>query len=227
MAVPCPTICASGGFPALPKKNCAQPFNSNAGISQFLYADCEAVNAILAAGEDAFLEDNEINPDIWLPLFQACKIRVTNLVTGQKAKGTATKEKFSSCQPEIVTGRDFVVSYQDKNSFYRNNAGHLLYNYAAELAKNGQLYVGWFTCNDEDQFYGFYPASIDADEVIGEDSKTSKLFEVEITIQRAGSDMLVPDLIKGLKAMANTWQNWQCSNGTYGSDGVLLADLIS
>lgn len=209
----------STAIPALPNPACGALPPRSGGICRFLFLSCKGAASLPAT---PVLTGNIVNRAAWEPLFQECDIRISPKVKGSKPKGSVEKARFSSCDPEQVTGRTVTVSFEDYTAF-ENLDDYEFWDYIQTNSQN--LNVGFFTSSG--LFYGFYPFSIDVDDEIGDNLKTKVFKSGEITIETDGK-MLKPDLIIGLQELALEYLNYDCGTNSYIYDGApitTLADL--
>ena len=130
------------------------------GIHRLVFATC-----------DVEIDDPTQLAD-WQPWIEACKIRTTGPLLGQKPKGSVDKRRFTACAPEQVSGAEKVITFQDFNADDETQSDYAFWN--AVLADPTRYQVGWLTCGG--LFYGFFPFALELDEII-EDSRKGKTYK--------------------------------------------------
>jgi hypothetical protein len=219
----CPQLCTNNaGFPALSRIDCNDPYGNEAGFDRVIFANCEAMQTL--RNPSVFLEDGQtIDPAVVEPLIAACKLRITGVVNGSKQASTDVTARVSPCQPEVVIGRTHVFQFEDRINARYDNSLEKLYNYAAELSKNGGLYFAVVMCTG--QVYGFYKGTFNVDMTFEADSQQKKLFTGTLSAQ-SSLQLLVPDYVYGLIELLDNYQAWECGQGYKDDSPYDLAYLL-
>lgn len=177
----CSTDCA-GTLPLYAQNPCGVQTRAG-GIHRLIFATC-----------DVEIEDLQ-DLSGWEPWVEACKIRATGPLLGQKPKGSVEKRRFTACAPEMVSGAEKVITFQDFNADDEQMSDFLFWN--AVLADPTRYQAGWLTCGG--LFYGFYPFALELDEII-EDSRKGKSFK-EGTLTIDALLLPTPMRVTGLEAL--------------------------
>lgn len=125
---------------------------------------------------------------------------------GQKPKGSFTKKRLNSCDPEQVISGSKTITFQDFNA---DDSGELIdYNFWDAIDKNQRfLRLGWITC--EDLWYQYDGAwNLEIDDTIEQTSDDNTLFDGTITMNT--KDIIKPILVTGIKALLDTYATSEC-----------------
>jgi hypothetical protein len=160
-------ICNSTCAPSLPSSyagGCGI-VTRKGGIEKFAFIKC-----------DYEFTDIESRTE-WIAAVASGDVVFSGLVLGQKAKGSFTKKRIASCQPEAVVGAEKQITFQDYNTdtVTTPGPGCLAYNFWNEILTNASNYrFGYYTCDGF--FYGVIDNfQIEIDEVI-EDNNTGAIY---------------------------------------------------
>lgn len=179
-------ICASkcSERPPKPLAGGCNPSQRPGGISYIIFADCSLVF-------------NDINdPAEWCKYVTEGRIVSTLKVMGDKPKGSATKKKTNSCEPETVTGYENTLNFKDYNADDVDFTDIDFYN--TLKTRSSKFQFGFMSCDG--LFYGFINSfSIDIDQVIEDDSKGSSY--IDGIISWNSFTMLKPTLVYGLQGI--------------------------
>lgn len=136
---------------------------------------------------------NIYNLNEWAEYVLKGDIVISSPLVGQKAKGSFTKKRVNSCQPEVVIGIERSITFMDHNADLLEYSDFNFYN---QIQANPNLYqFGFITCNNE--FYGFIDTfSIEVDLVIEDNNNGNSFWDGTISWQ--GFDMPTPLNIPGL-----------------------------
>lgn|GEM_PF-6457748 len=159
-----------------------------AGISRIIFKDCAAI----------FTDLSDLTE--WQTFITAEQIRATGYVKGSKAKGSFTKKKLASCQPEQVTGKTSVINFVDANSDPVAGSARDYLAWNQIQAYYNRYDVGYLTCDG--LFYGWIPAgtwSLEVDDVRADNNDEEANFDGSISY--TGIEMVIPELITGLNAI--------------------------
>lgn len=178
----CPASCTP--TVPVPAGTACKVVTRKGGIKRFAFAKCTVDFTLITDLAE------------WQTLMTAGDVRLTGDIKGQKPKGSFTKKKVTSCSPEIVTGSQKSVTYQDYNSDDTAFTDYAFYN--AMIAQQGQWVFGYVTCDD--LFYGFTGNfTVEVDDVREEDVKDNTYFDVAIMYEQLL--MTVPVKIPGLSLL--------------------------
>ncbi len=127
-------------------------------------------------------------------------------VLGQKAKGSFTKKRLTSCGSERTVAGSKSLSFQDFNA---DNDALIDFDFWNGIVANKRfLQVGWVTCDDL-----LYMTSnawdIEVDEVIEADSETGLSFKDGV-ININQLEMITPIKVPGLLAMLQNLSTETC-----------------
>lgn len=135
--------------------------------------------------------------DEWEAGVLAGNIVSSGLILGQKAKGSFTKKRIASCQPEGVVGAEKQITFQDYNTDTVTTPapGCLLYDFwNLILTKPSDYKFGYETCDG--LFYGMVTDfQVEIDEVI-EDNNTGSIY-LDGTILWNDIEMICPIQVVG------------------------------
>lgn len=163
-------ICNSSCAPALPASytgGCSI-ITRPGGIKQFAFVKC-----------DYTFEDISDVAE-WTAAVAAGDAVLSGFILGQKPKGTFTKKRIASCQPEGVVGAEKQLTFQDYNTdtvTVAPNPACLAYTFWNTILTNpGGYKFGYLTCDN--QFYGLVnDFQIEIDEVIEDTNNGSVYFD--------------------------------------------------
>jgi hypothetical protein len=101
----------------------------------------------------------------------------SGLILGQKAKGSFTKKRIASCQPEGVVGAEKQITFQDYNHSGTLQGNCLVYNFWNTLLTTPSNYqLAYETCDG--YVYGVITDfQIEIDEVIEDNNTGSTYFD--------------------------------------------------
>ena len=127
----------------------------------------------------------------WDDLCTNNQLATSGKLMSEKPKGTFTKKKVTSCGPEIVTGGEKTITFQDFNQEDDNGTGE--FDFWNTICDDPTKFLMLFkTCDG--WLYGVYTDfSIEVDEVIPNDSKEERYIDGIITYQE--KCMTVPTYI--------------------------------
>lgn len=130
---------------------------------------------------------------------------VTGKILGQKPKGSFTKRRLSSCDPEETISGSKTVTWQDYNA---DNDNLLDFDfYSAVVANKKFMYFGWITCDD--RWYQYVGAwDIEVDEV-EEDTIDGKSF-YDSVVTMATKDLIKPIIVPGLLESIDSFNPSTC-----------------
>jgi hypothetical protein len=159
----CPSACA----PSLPTNysgGCGI-VSRPGGIKKFAFIKCDYEFTDVA------------DPAEWTTAIANGDVVASGLVLAQKPKGSFTKKRIASCEPEAVVGGEKTVTFQDFNSdtVTPGGAGTLLHDFYNAIQAQTQNYrFAFYTCDG--MLYGIIDDfQIEVDEVI-EDNNTGNAF---------------------------------------------------
>lgn len=126
----------------------------------------------------------------WFSAVQAGNVVGSGLILGQKSKGTFTKKRIASCQPEGVVGAEKQITFQDYNTDTVNTGGCLAYDFwNTVLTAPSNYKLAYETCDGH--VYGVInDFQVEIDEVI-EDNNTGSIY-FDGTILWNDVEMLCP-----------------------------------
>lgn len=134
----CPTI-----LPPKPLGNSCTPDTRPGGISHVIFASCDVKFTDIYDKTE------------WCRYIAQGKIVASLEVLGKKDKASAIKKKTTSCRPEMVTGFDYTVTFQDYNA---DDLGFKDYDFWNEIQLRYQQYqVAFLTCDG--LLLGFDPST--------------------------------------------------------------------
>lgn len=116
------------------------------------------------------------DPTAWTTAVNAGNVVASGLILGQKPKGSFTKKRIASCQPEGVVGAEKSITFQDYNTdTIVGSTGCLAYDFWNTILSEPSSYrFGYYTCDG--YFYGpINDFQIEIDEVI-EDNNTGSIY---------------------------------------------------
>jgi len=102
----------------------------------------------------------------------------SGLILGQKPKGSFTKKRVASCQPEGVVGGEKTLTFQDYNTDTATpGGGCLAYDFWNTIQTASSNYkMGYYSCDG--YFYGpINDFTIEIDEVIEDNNTGSTYFD--------------------------------------------------
>lgn len=157
----CPSTCA----PALPVSysgGCGIVTRPG-GIEKFAFIKCDY----------SFTDISDRNE--WIAAVAAGNVVFSGLVLAQKPKGSFTKKRIASCQPEGVVGAEKSITFQDYNTDTVTPNGCLAYQFWNTILNDpGSYLLTYYTCDG--YLYGpINDFQIEIDEVI-EDNNTGSIF---------------------------------------------------
>lgn len=156
------------------------------GIKRLIFAACD-----LTLNDPTDLAE-------WALAIAANKIHASGEILGSKPKGTFTKKKVASCQPETVVGGEKTINFSDYNADLAAASDYDFWN--GIFTKQRRLVFGYIDCDDN--FYGFIPNwALEVDDTREEDVKGNTFFEGVITYE--STTMTKPIYIPGLNNILN------------------------
>ena len=110
----------------------------------------------------------------WVTAVAANNAVFSGLILGQKPKGSFTKKRVASCQPESVVGGEKTLTFQDYNTD-STPGGCAVYDFWNTFQSQSSNYkMGYYSCDG--YFYGpINDFTIEIDEVI-EDNNTGSTY---------------------------------------------------
>ena len=163
--------------PASYSGNCGI-ITKDGGIDRLIFLTCDTDTTGLDYTEQS----------TWDALCLAGQLATSGKLVAEKPKGSFTKKKVSSCGPEVVTGGEKTINFQDYNQEANNGTGEFEFwnTICADPTKFFFIYV---TCDG--WLYGpIKDFGIEVDEVIPNDSKEERYIDGSITYD--GKCMDVP-----------------------------------
>jgi hypothetical protein len=131
----------------------------------------------------------------WEAAVASNDVVISGLVLGQKPKGSFTKKRVASCQPEAVVGAEKTLTFQDYNTdtVTVGEGGCLAYSFWNTILQEPSSYkFGYYSCDG--RFYGVInDFQIEVDEVI-EDNNTGSIY-FDGTISWNQVQMLCPEVV--------------------------------
>lgn len=151
------------------------------GINRLVFASCRTQF------------DNILDLSEWCEKVTQGEIVVTNPISGQKPKGSFTKKRISSCQPESVTGVERSITFQD---FGADDVAFTDFSFWNAILKDTSLYqVGWLTCDG--LFFGFVNQfTLEVDHVIEDTNLGSSFWDG--SLMWTGFEHIEPVYVPGL-----------------------------
>lgn len=130
---------------------------------------------------------------------------VTGDLLGQKAKGTTTKRRLSSCSPETTVAGAKTISFQDFNA---EPVDLIDFEFWSQIVTNKAfLLFGYITCDERwYQYAGEW--DIEIDEII-EDTKEGKSFWDGV-VTMATAEILVPIQVPGILSLFKSITSSTC-----------------
>lgn len=156
-------ICNSTCAPALPDSysgGCGISTRPG-GIKKIVFIKCDATWdwTQRSAWEQAVLDGDAV---------------FSGLILGQKPKGSFTKKRVASCQPEGVVGGEKTLTFQDYNTDTTSCAAYTFWNTIQSAPSNYKM--GYYSCDG--YFYGVVnDFQIEIDEVIEDNNTGSTYFD--------------------------------------------------
>jgi hypothetical protein len=164
-------ICNSACAPSLPVSytgNGCSIIQAPGGIKIFTFVKCDYTFTDISDTEE------------WIAAITANDAVLSGYVLAQKPKGTFTKKRIASCQPEAVSGAEKTITFQDYNTDTVTAApgpfcaAHVFWN--TFLTNPGGYKFGYWTCDN--QFYGLInDIQVEIDEVIEDNNTGSRFFD--------------------------------------------------
>lgn len=158
----CPTTCAPA-LPATYSGGCGVVTRPG-GIKKFAFIKCDyTFTDITDAAE-------------WTSAIASGDVVGSGLVLAQKPKGSFTKKRIASCEPEAVVGAEKTITFQDYNTDGVTGAtGVLHYDFWNSVLQQPQNFLfAFYTCDG--YLYGtINDFQIEIDEVI-EDNDTGNTY---------------------------------------------------
>lgn len=130
---------------------------------------------------------------------------ITAPILGQKPRGSFTKKRFNSCDPESVIAGSKTITFQDFNA---DNTDLIDYEFWPSIDANQKfMRLGWITC--EDLWYMYDGAwSLEIDDVAEDTSDGNTFWDGVITM--ATKDVIAPVSVPGLKALLDSYSTSEC-----------------
>lgn len=126
-------------------------------------------------------------------------------ILGQKPKGSFTKKRLTSCDPEVTVAGSKTITFQDYNA---SEDDLIEYDFWPSIDANQKfLRLGWITCED---LWFQYPGSwaLEIDDVIEPTSDDNTLFDGVITM--ATKEIIKPYPVPGLLALLDSYATSEC-----------------
>jgi hypothetical protein len=185
----CPTNCGLTGLPPLALNPC-RPLPRPGGIHRLVFATCAAVPADLQ------------NTAQWLSGIQACQIRISGDLLGEKPAPTVARKRISSCLPELVVAKTHTIKFTDYQHDPDTQTDHTFWCTVEQQAVG--LRVGFFGCDG--YFYGFYPFALELADIKQDTAQGTSHLEGTLTIESLCALMphrLPPDVFEALVGHQN------------------------
>ena len=165
----CPTTCAPD-LPATYSGGCGV-VSRPGGIRKFAFIRCD------------YTFTDITDPLEWEAAISEGDVIGSGLVLAQKPKGSFTKKRIASCEPEAVVGAEKSITFQDYNTdtITAGGAGVLHYDFwNTILQQPGNYLFAYYTC---DQFLTgpVTDFQIEIDEVIEDNDTGNTYFDGTIT----------------------------------------------
>ena len=165
----CPSICAPD-LPVTYSGGCGI-VSRPGGIKKFAFIKCD------------YTFTDITDPAEWTAAIASGDVIGSGLVLAQKPKGSFTKKRIASCEPESVVGAEKSITFQDYNSdsVTPGGAGTLAFDFWNTILSSPQNYLfAFYTC---DQYlYGeITDFQIEIDEVIEDNDTGNAYFDGTIT----------------------------------------------
>ena len=180
----CPSTCA----PALPVSysgGCGIVTRPG-GIKKFAFIKCDYVFTDITDRAE------------WIAAVAARNIVFSGLILGQKPKGSFTKKRIASCQPEGVVGAEKSITFQDYNTDTVTPGGCLAYTFWNTVLNEPSSYLlAYITCDG----YVYGPISdfqLEIDEVIEDNNTGSTYFDGTLTWNTVAMDCPVAVNLDGI-----------------------------
>ena len=139
----------------------------NGGISRIVFVKCNYT----------FVDVTDTAE--WSTAIGTGDIVVSGYLLGQKPKGSFTKKRVVSCDPEAVVGAEHTITFQDYNTDTITVGGHGVLQYTfwnTILSDTTKYKLMFITC--EDYVYGSIASfQLEIDEVIEDSSTGSSYFD--------------------------------------------------
>jgi len=163
----CPSACA----PTLPvtySGGCGI-ISRPGGIKKFAFIKCD------------YTFTDITDPAEWTTAITAGDIVGSGLVLAQKPKGSFTKKRIASCEPEAVVGAEKSITFQDYNTDTVTPGGSLAYDFWNAILTQPQNYLfSYYTC-DQHVYGPVTDLQIEIDEVIEDNDTGNTFFDGTIT----------------------------------------------
>lgn len=130
---------------------------------------------------------------------------ITAPILGQKPKGSFTKKRLNSCDPEQVIAGSKTITFVDNNA---DNDDLIDFDFWTSIDSNQRfLTLGWITCDD---LWYQYPGtwSLEIDPVIEDTNDGSTFWDGIITMNT--KDILKPISVPGVKALLDSYATSEC-----------------
>jgi len=180
----CPSTCA----PALPESysgGCGIVTRPG-GIQKLAFIKCDYT----------FVDITD--PAEWTAAVAAGNVVFSGLILAQKPKGSFTKKRIASCQPEAVVGAEKTITFQDYNTDTVTPNGCLAYQFWNTILSEPSSYkFAYYTCDG--YLYGVIDDfQIELDEVIEDNDTGSIYFDGTITWNTITMDCPVAVNLSGI-----------------------------
>lgn len=133
-------------------------------------------------------------------------LHVSGKILGQKPKGSFTKKRLSSCDPEEVIAGTKTITGSDFNA--ASDDSMLEYSFWPSIVANQKfMYFSWITCDD--LWYQYDGAwNLEVDDVIEQTNLDNTFFDFTITMNT--KDIVTPIKVPGLLALISSFTSETC-----------------
>lgn len=133
-------------------------------------------------------------------------LHISGKILGQKPKGSTTKKRLTSCDPEVTTAGTKVINFSDYNA--ASDDSMLEYDFWTAIQENQKfMYFSWITCDDLwYQYTGSW--SLDVDDTIEQTNDDNTFFDGSITMNTIA--LLKPIKVPGLLALISSFTSETC-----------------
>lgn len=133
-------------------------------------------------------------------------LHVSGKILGQKPKGSFTKKRIASCDPEETTSGSKTITFSDYNA--AGDDSLLEYDFwAAIMANKKFMYFSWITCDDLwYQYSGTW--DLENDDVIEQTNDDNTFFDGVVTMNT--KEFITPIKVPGLLALISSFTSETC-----------------
>lgn len=183
----CSSACASAPVPY--GAGACRVVTRPGGIYKFLHLQCDvAVPAMTLVALQAAIE--------------AGTLTASGKVLASQGKGTTTKQRVTSCDPERATNRTEIITWKDYNA---DNAEFGEFDYWNDKFENqDRLLLGWTTCDE--LVYGFL-SSYSLDFNPNRPETSTEAHFIEGTFELNTLLLLKPTKVAGINAVLQTLES--------------------